>query len=350
MRLRAPPAWRGVASRGRPRVWPTRIRGIILPSRPALKGFAPYAVGPDGLIALTPRVPPRRLSFAPMPPRPSRPPRLVIFDLDGVVYRGHEPVPGASELIGWLRSREILVRYATNNSMASREAYVHRLGDLGITAAADEVVTSTSATIGYLRRHLPNVHRVLSAGSPGMTEELQRAGFEVTAAVEAVPAGYDGGPLPVRYDAVVAGLDQEFDYRRVAAAATSIREGAVFVATNADLRYPTPRGFLPGAGSIVAAIGAAAGGVEPLVIGKPGPAMFTEILETAEIGPDEAIVVGDNPDADIVAARRTGVFSVLVLTGVATVEVAAGLAGERRPDLVVSGPSELRGHLDAWLS
>jgi glycerol-1-phosphatase len=274
----------------------------------------------------------------------------VIFDLDGVVYRGREPVPGAVALIAWLRDRGLRVRYATNNSMASREAYVHRLGDLGIIAAADEVVTSTSATIDYLQHHLPDVHRVLSAGSPGMTEELQRAGFTVTAAADAVPSEYDGGLLPVRYDAVVAGLDQQSDYRRVAAAASAIRGGAVFIATNADLRYPTPSGFLPGAGSIVAAIRAAAGDVEPIIIGKPGPAMFSEILETARIGPDEAIVVGDNPDADIVAAARTGVFSVLVLTGVATAAVAAGLTGERRPDLVVAGPAELHGLLREWLS
>jgi 4-nitrophenyl phosphatase len=274
----------------------------------------------------------------------------VIFDLDGVVYRGHEPVPGAVALIAWLRERGVGVRYATNNSMASREAYVHRLGDLGITAAAEEVVTSTSATIGYLRHHLPHVRQVLSAGSPGMTDELRRAGFNVTAAADAVPDGYDGGPLAAAYDAVVAGLDQQSDYRRVAAAASAIRGGALFIATNADLRYPTPGGFLPGAGSIVAAIRAAAGDVEPVVIGKPGPAMFGEILESADIGPDEAIVVGDNPDADIVAARRCGVFSVLVLTGVASREMAAELTGERRPDLVVAGPAELHGLLREWLS
>jgi HAD superfamily hydrolase (TIGR01450 family) len=285
-----------------------------------------------------------------MPAGPNRPPRLVIFDLDGVVYRGREPVPGAVALIAWLRARGILVRYATNNSMASREAYVHRLGDLGITAAADEVVTSTSATIGYLRHHLPDVHRVLSAGSPGMTDQLRLAGFAVTAAADAVPEDYDGGPLGAAYDAVVAGLDQETDYRRIAAAASAIRAGAVFVATNADLRFPTPRGFLPGAGSIVAAIRAAAGDVEPTVIGKPGPAMFNEILETARVDAGEAIVVGDNPDADIVAASRTGVFSVLVLTGVATADLAAELTGERHPDLVVPGPSELQGLLGEWLS
>lgn len=274
----------------------------------------------------------------------------MIFDLDGVVYRGREAVPGAVELIAWLHRRGVAVRFATNNSMASQEAYVERLGELGVTASAAEIVTSTSATVGYLRRHLPEVRRLLSAGSVGMTAELHRAGFEVTPAADAVPAHYDGGPLGARFDAVVAGLDQEMDYRRVAAAATAIREGAQFVATNADLRFPTPHGFLPGAGAQVAAIRAASGDVEPLVIGKPAPTMFAEILEATEIGPEDAIVVGDNPDSDVVAANRSGIFCVLVLTGVATAETASRLSGERAPDLVVAGPPDLQALLDGWLS
>jgi glycerol-1-phosphatase len=285
-----------------------------------------------------------------MPSRPANRPRLVVFDLDGVVYRGRQVVPGAPQLIGWLRERSVAVRYATNNSMSSREAYVERLAGMGITANAEEVVTSTSATIGYLQRHRPDVRTILAAGAPGMVAQLERAGYEVTAAADAVPPVYDGSPLPVRFDAVVVGLDQEYDYRRVAAAATAVRSGSLFLATNADLRFPTPHGFLPGAGSLVAAIRAAAGDAEPLVIGKPGPAMFTEILETAGIGADEAVAVGDNPDADVVAARRTGVFSVLVLTGVTEARMVGQLAGDRRPDLVVAGPAELQALLDEWLS
>jgi 4-nitrophenyl phosphatase len=274
----------------------------------------------------------------------------VIFDLDGVVYRGREAVPGAARLIDRLRAGGVLVRYATNNSMASREVYVDRLGQLGITAAAAEIVTSTSATIGYLRRHLPEVRSILAAGSPAMMAELRGAGFAVTAAEAAIGPHYQGEPLRERYDAVVTGLDQAYDYARIAAAATAIREGARFIATNADLRYPTPDGFLPGAGSLVAAIRAAAGGVAPLVIGKPGPTMFAEILEEADVAPEDAVVIGDNPDADVVAARRAEIFVVLVLTGVADAATAARLTGDRRPDLVVDGPGDLLPLFDEWLS
>jgi glycerol-1-phosphatase len=282
-------------------------------------------------------------------PRAQRP-RLVIFDLDGVVYRGHEAVPGAPELINGLRAGGLAVRYATNNSMATRAAYVERLAALGITATADEFVTSTSATIAHLRAHLAEVRRVLAVGAPGMLAELREAGFEATAAAEAAPDGYDGGPLPTRFDAVVAGLDQRFDYGRLAAAASAIRDGARFIATNADLRYPTPAGFLPGAGSIVAAIRAAAGDVAPLVIGKPEPAMFRTIVEAVGVPDAAVVVIGDNPDADVVAARRAGLRSVLVLTGVADRAMVATLQGERQPDEVVADPKELGALLARWLS
>lgn len=260
--------------------------------------------------------------------------RLVIFDLDGVIYRGHEPLPGAVDLVNRLHAAGVLVRFATNNSMASRDAYVERLDAMGITAAADEIVTSTTATIEHLARHEPSVRSVLAVGEAGMVEELRAARYEVTPAAAAAPAPYEGAPLGSHYDAVIAGLDRSFDYARLAAAASAIRSGARFVATNVDARYPTPLGFLPGAGSIVAAI-AAASGVEPLVIGKPEPAMFRAIVEAVGVPPEQAAVVGDNPDADVVASRRAGIFSVLVLTGVADSQVVPALDGERRPDLVL---------------
>jgi len=194
--------------------------------------------------------------------RPPRRPRVVIFDLDGVVYRGLDPVPGAAQLINSLHQRRVRVRYATNNSMASREAYVERLGAMGIPSSVAEIVTSTSATVGYLRHHLPEARRVMGVGSPAMIAELQAAGLEVIPVADVTHPGYQGEPLTDRVDAVVVGLDQAYDYLRVAVAATAVRDGAAFIATNADLRYPTPRGFLPGAGSLVAAIRAASGGVD----------------------------------------------------------------------------------------
>lgn len=275
--------------------------------------------------------------------------RLVIFDLDGVIYRGRKPVPGAAALVAALREGGLLVRFATNNSMATRATYVPRLVEMGIPVEPDEIVTSTSATIDHLHVHLPEVRNVMAVGAPGMLEELRAAGFDATAAGDAVEPSYDGGPLDATYDAVIAGLDPAFDFRRLAAATTAIRAGARFIATNADLRYPTPSGFLPGAGSIIAAL-RAAGGEEPLVIGKPEPGIFRAILERAGAGADEAVAIGDNPDADMVAAHRAGLRSILVLTGVADAALAATLEGERRPDHVAGDPSEVATLLRRGLS
>ena len=266
--------------------------------------------------------------------------RLVIFDLDGVVYRGDDVVPGAPELIGRLRAGGLLVRYATNNSTVSRSHYAARLAGMGIQAAADEIVTSTWATIEHLRLHEPDMRRVLAVGERGLADELVEAGYAVCAAGDAPEGPLDGAGVGLDFDACIVGLDRDFDYHRLAAAVAAVRAGARLIATNADITYPTARGVLPGAGAIVAAVSAGSG-VEPLVIGKPEPAMFRLILEASRVGAEEAVVVGDNPDADVVAARRAGIRSVLVLTGVTDRAAAARLDGERLPDHVVDGPADV---------
>jgi HAD superfamily hydrolase (TIGR01450 family) len=274
--------------------------------------------------------------------------RLVIFDLDGVVYRGSVPVPGAPELVDFLHGRGAAVRFATNNSTATCQAYVERLGEMGIRASADEIVTSTSATIEHLRRHAPEVSTVLAIGADGMETELRDARFAVTMAADAV-AGEPGAPLGQAYDAVVVGLDSAIDYARLSVAMAAVAGGARLIATNADARYPTPAGFLPGAGAIVAAL-ATATGVTPVVIGKPAPAMFTAILDAAGVAASECVVVGDNPDADVAGAHRAGCAAILVLTGVADSGTVALLDGERVPEAVAAGPDEVRALLASRLS
>jgi glycerol-1-phosphatase len=275
--------------------------------------------------------------------------RLVIFDLDGVIYRGADLVPGAERLVSWLHGRGVAVRFATNNSTATRQAYAERLGAMGIPAASEEIVTSASATVEHLRRHAPEIHSVLGIGADGMRDELVGAGLEVVMAGDVARAARAGGPLDRSFDAVVVGLDPALDYGRLASGMAAVAAGARLIATNADARYPTPAGFLPGAGAIVAAL-ATATGTTPEVIGKPAPAMFTATLEACGVPAGEAVVVGDNPDADIAGANRAGLSSILVLTGVADPAVVAALDGERSPTAVAADPSAVRELLEARLS
>jgi 4-nitrophenyl phosphatase len=269
--------------------------------------------------------------------------RLVIFDLDGVVYRGNEPIPGARELVGWLHAKRVAVRFATNNSMVTRAGYVERLGAMGIPTSEEEIVTSTSATVEHLRRHAPEIRSVLAIGADGKRQELADAGLDVVMA-DAVASGHPGGPLPHGFDAVIVGLDPSVDYARLSAAMSAVAAGARLIATNADARYPTPAGFLPGAGSIVAAL-ATATATTPDVIGKPAPAMFSATIEASNVPASETVVVGDNPDADIVGAHRAGCAAILVLTGVADGPAAAALEGERRPEAVAEDPDGVRALL-----
>jgi len=265
-----------------------------------------------------------------------------------VVYRGHEPIPGARELVEYLHDAGVAVRFATNNSMVAREGYVERLAAMGIRTAVAEIVTSTSATIEHLRRHAPDVRVVLAIGAEGMEAELRAAGLDVTMA-GLVVAAQAGGPLVHRYDAVIVGLDPQVDYRRLSIAMSAVADGARLIATNADARYPTATGFLPGAGAIVAAL-ATATGVAPEVIGKPAPAMFRAILEMSGIGAGETVVIGDNPDADVVGAHRAGCAAILVLTGVADEVAAAALEGDLRPEAVADDPDAVRALIEPRVS
>ena len=274
--------------------------------------------------------------------------RLVIFDLDGVVYRGAEAIPGAAELVDWLHGRGVAVRFATNNSMVAREGYVERLGAMGIRTTVEEIVTSSSATVEHLHRHAPDVRVVMAIGAEGLREELGAAGFETTMAGD-VSAAVPGGALAETYDALIVGLDPAFDYARLAAGMSAVAAGARLIATNADARYPTPAGFLPGAGSIVAAL-ATATGVTPEVVGKPEPAMFRAIIEASGIPAAEAVMVGDNPASDIVGARRAGCASILVLTGVADAADAGMLVDDAAPHAVADDPAAVRALLEPLVS
>ena len=274
--------------------------------------------------------------------------RLVIFDLDGVIYRGHEPIAGARELVAWLHDAGVAVRFATNNSMVTRADYVDRLADMGISTAEEEIVTSTSATVEHLWHHAPSVRSVLALGADGMRDELTDAGLDVIMA-DAIAGDRSGGPLSRRFDAVIVGLDPHVDYGRLSVAMSAVADGARLIATNADARYPTAAGFLPGAGSIVAAL-ATATGTTPEVIGKPAPAMFTSTIESSGVLPSETVVVGDNPDADVVGAHRAGCAAILVLTGVADASAADELDGERRPEAVADDPAGVRRLLASRVS
>ena len=245
-----------------------------------------------------------------------------ILDMDGVLYRGAEVLPGVKELLDALTLRERPVMLATNNSMSTPEAYERKLAAMGLDIPASAVITSALATRDYLLRTLPEGAGIYVIGMPALREQL-----------------FAGTPFhPVQYGeeqpaAVVIGLDLEFTYAKLKAAHEAIQRGALFIATNADSTLPTEGGLVPGAGSIVAAL-ATASGQDPIVIGKPETPMLEMAMFRMGAQPAETVMLGDRLDTDILAGERAGMPTVLVLTGVSTREDLA--SAEVLPDVVVS--------------
>lgn len=250
--------------------------------------------------------------------------RAVLFDMDGVLYRGQTPLPGVADLWQFLHDHQIAFACATNNASMTPQQYAAKLAAMGIVLPADRVITSAQATALYLRDHYPPGTRVFMVGMQGLREALFADGYFVED---------DDAP-----ELVVQGADFTLTYERLKRATLHIRRGARFISTNPDRTFPSEEGLIPGAGAIAAALTAATD-VSPLVIGKPAPTMFLIGAKMLGAPPSATLVVGDRLDTDIAGAIAAGMPSVLVLTGVSTVEEAT--TGPIRPDLIVADLPEL---------
>jgi HAD superfamily hydrolase (TIGR01450 family) len=274
---------------------------------------------------------------------------LLLVDLDGVVYRGTDPVPGVAAVLADRAARGDDVVYVTNNSRNYRDDYYSRLAAMGAPVTPDRVVTSARATAVYLKEHDPGIRRVLVLGAGGLERELRDEGYDVVgaghAATRVSQEGLDGYVAAGQPDAVVVGLDSNLTYLRLLVAADCVRAGAHFIATNRDPIYPTERGLHPGAGSIVAAVEATTG-IVPVSIGKPAPYLLEAAAHVVGRQPSEAIMIGDGIGSDLPAARAVGARCVLMLTGVATRAQIEALPVEEQPTAVALDAEELAAILE----
>ena len=269
---------------------------------------------------------------------------LLLVDLDGVVYRATEPVPGVGPALAARAALGDDVVYVTNNAMHYRGDYMARLEAHGAPVGPDRVITSARASALWIQEHLPAVRTVLSVGAGGLERELREAGFEVVTAAHAATRmsqeGLDGWDAAGHPDAVVVGLDPQLTYLRIAAAADCVRAGAAFVATNRDPIYPTERGFRPGAGSVVAAIEVASRTSPVATIGKPGPYLLEAGARMVGADVSRAVMIGDAL-SDVAAGRAVGARTILMLTGVTSRETADALTIDERPTRIAADAGEL---------
>ncbi len=222
-----------------------------------------------------------------------------LIDLDGVLWLAKEPIPGSADALARLRASGRRLGFFTNNSYAPHAELVGRFTRFGIEIAAEELLSSAQAAA----RLVAPGERAYVVGGPGTREALAARGATL---LDALP-GED-----VVVDAVVVGRDPEFDAARLATAVRAVLAGARLIGTNDDALFPTPRGPMPGGGTMLAAVAYGAGAT-PLVAGKPNdPAL--ELIEE-RLG-EVAVVVGDRPETDGGIARRIGARFALVHSGV----------------------------------
>lgn len=256
----------------------------------------------------------------------------LIIDMDGVLWHGDRALPGLTAFFATLRELQLPFVLATNNASITAEQYVAKLSGMGVEIGGREILTSGMATALYLsERYEPSKTRVYVIGSAGLRQPLADMGFILA-----------GEADPEAVQLVVSGLDKALTWEKLCAAALHIQAGAGFYGSNGDVTLPTERGFLPGNGATLAAL-AAATGITPTTIGKPEPIIYQQALTMLPVPAERVIAVGDRLDTDILGAVRTGIRSVLVLSGISRESDMQAL--DYRPTWVMQDIRELTGAL-----
>lgn len=240
----------------------------------------------------------------------------LLLDLDGTLMEGGRPIDGAAEAVRAAREAGRSIVFATNNASRSPSQVVSHLAGVGVAADEDEIVTSPQIAAQLLAEDLPAGAHVLVVGGESLAAQIRSAGLE--------PVSEDADDVV----AVVQGWDASVGWTILAQGAYALRRGAQWMATNVDATLPTEQGLAPGNGSLVAALRHATG-LEPRVAGKPEPGMFT--LAAQKVGSRAPLVIGDRLDTDIEGGSRAGIDTLLVLTGVSTLDEALHAVPAQRP-------------------
>ena len=240
---------------------------------------------------------------------PQREIRSWLMDMDGVLVREEQAIPGADRFLARLGELGIPFLVLTNNSTYTRRDLTARLAASGLRVPEDAIWTSALATARFLQAQRPGGSAFV-IGEAGLTTALHDAGYTLT---ERAP------------DYVVLGETRTYSFERITRAIRLITGGARFIATNPDAIGPSVDGPLPATGSVAALISRATG-VEPYFVGKPNPLMMRSALNAIDAHSETTAMIGDRMDTDIVSGLEAGMETVLVLTGVTTREDA-----ERHP-------------------
>lgn len=251
--------------------------------------------------------------------------RGFLIDMDGVIYRGNEPIRGAVEFVRTLLDRNIPFLFLTNNSQRTARDVVARLRRMGLPLTEQHVFTSAIATAQYLARQLPRGTAYV-IGEGGLLTALHEAGYSIV----------DQDP-----DFVVIGEGRTMNLELIENAVRMIERGARLISTNIDPNCPTAAGLRPGCGAIVAMLETATGR-KAFSVGKPNPVMFRAARKQLGLRTDETVMIGDTMETDILGGVQMGYCTVLVLSGGTNAEDVPKFSYQ--PDIVVSSIAELLNH------
>ena len=230
--------------------------------------------------------------------------KTILLDMDGVLWRGDEPVLDIRKLFVRIKEAGLTVYCITNNSARTIEYYLQKLEEYGVNLNRDQIITSAEAASTYLLKIYPQGGNVYIVGEEGLIETLKRNKFNQILE-----------PDQNNIIAVVVGLDRNLTYKKLAGATQLVANGVPFIGTNPDKSIPIPMGIAPGAGSVISAIETASG-INAAIIGKPEKHVFQLALDRANCLPSESIMIGDRLDTDILGAQNIGIQTGLVLSGV----------------------------------
>lgn len=245
----------------------------------------------------------------------------IVSDLDGVIYRGKTAIPDAVDAFKAWQGAGIPFCFVTNNSTHTAQDVVSKLGGFGLHVTPDNVVTSAVTAAELIRGIYPAGTRTYVIGAPSLKKAIADARLEITDQDPAI---------------VVIGLDREITHEKLRLAVDAVLKGAVLIGTNPDLLLPTPMGFEPGTGALLAAVAAAAR-VEPVIVGKPEIHMIEAALARLGTSRSSTLMIGDQIPTDIQAGKRAGLCTVLVTTGVPPVDDPTLLP----PDFTISSLTEI---------
>ena len=250
----------------------------------------------------------------------------LILDLDGCVWVGDEPLPGAVEAVNALREAGKRVAFVTNDPRHALEDHVRKLWRIGLRASLADIV-SAGAAMQHLLADTRRGRTTFVIGTEPFHRHVADAGCRIM----------NGTDLASRADVVVVAGTEDLVYADLRDAVLALRRGADFLATSRDPTYPMPDGLWPGTGALVAAVEVGAGR-SAAIVGKPEPQLFYTALD--RLGEGRTLVVGDRLDADVAAAAKAGLDSALVLTGGTTREEAEA-AEDPRPTTIAASLAEL---------